>query len=206
MNMQQTTPPAGFRENRNGHLVPESQIKAIDLARDELVSEIIKRAVELRQQLQEFKVATFNDIAAFVQLSAEQYGATIGGTKGNVTLISYDGRYKVVRAIQDKIQFDERLQAAKKLIDACFDDWTFAAAEEARTVINDTFQVDKDGNVSVGRVLSLRRYQFNDPRWKQAMVAIADAVTVIASKSYVRFYERDDRGMYQPISLDMAVV
>lgn len=204
MNLQSI--PAGFRQNRHGHMVPESQIKAIDRARDELVLEKIARALALREQLRNFKRSTFDDIAAFVQLSAEQYGARLGGDKGNVTLLSFDGRYKIIRAIQDNITFDERLQAAKALIDECLNDWTEGARDELRTLVNNAFRVDQDGNIKTGEVLSLRRLQFDDERWQQAMVAISDAVTVVGSKTYVRFYERDELGQYQPISLDMAAV
>lgn len=198
--------PDGYRENRAGHMVPESQIKAIDLARDTLVQEKIQCALALRDALRAFKRGVFDDIAAFVQLSAEQYGARIGGDKGNVTLLSFDGRYKVVRAIQDSITFDERLQAAKALIDECLNDWTEGARAELRTLVNNAFRVDQDGNIKTGEVLSLLRLQFEDTRWQQAMAAISDAVTVVGSKTYVRFYERDERGQYQPISLDVAGV
>ncbi len=66
-----------------------------------------------QQSLRDFKALVFGDIAAFVQLSAEQYEVNIGGAKGNLTLFSFDGKYKVVRQCQDSIRFDERLQAAK---------------------------------------------------------------------------------------------
>lgn len=206
MSTHQNTIPDGYREDRNGRLVPENQIKAIDRQRDELVQEKIVRALALREQLRAFKRGAFDDIAAFVQLSAEQYGARLGGDKGNVTLLSFDGRYKLIRAIQDSITFDERLQAAKALIDECLNDWTEGARAELRTLVNNAFRVDQDGNIKTGEVLSLRRLKFDDTRWQQAMTAISDAVTVVGSKTYVRFYERDERGQYQPISLDVAGV
>ncbi|WP_374188659.1 DUF3164 family protein [Avibacterium paragallinarum] len=37
-----------------------------------------------------------------------------GGNKGNITLFSYDGKYKIVRAISDHLQFDERIQALRR--------------------------------------------------------------------------------------------
>ncbi len=206
MSTHENTIPDGYREDRNGRLVPENQIKAIDRQRDELVQEKIVRALALREQLRAFKRGAFDDIAAFVQLSAEQYGARLGGDKGNVTLLSFDGRYKLIRAIQDSITFDERLQAAKALIDECLNDWTEGARAELRTLVNNAFRVDQDGNIKTGEVLSLRRLKFDDTRWQQAMTAISDAVTVVGSKTYVRFYERDERGQYQPISLDVAGV
>lgn len=200
------SPPEGFRENRYGHFVPEDQIKPIDLARDQLVVDKISQALQLREQLREFKLGLFGDIAALVQLSAEEYGARIGGDKGNVTLTSYDGRYKMIRAIQDVILFDERLQAAKALIDECMKDWTEGARAELRTLVDNAFRMDQDGNIKTGAVLALRRLKFDDPRWQRAMLAIGDAMTAVGSKAYVRFYQRDEQGMYQPISLDMAVV
>ncbi len=180
--MTTSTIPEGYREDRKGRLVQENQIAAIDLVRDQQVAELINGAKKLHQQMAEFRGTAFGDIAAFVKLSAEQYGASIGGDKGNVTLMSYDGRYKIVRAVQDSIQFDERLQAAKALIDDCLNDWTEGSRAELRTLVNNAFRVDNDGSIKTGEVLSLRRLKFDDPRWTQAMAAISDAVTVVGAR------------------------
>lgn len=204
--MSNTPIPEGYREDRNGHLVPEAQIKAIDLARDGLVRDLVDQALLLREQLRKFKRGAFDDIAAFVQLSAEQYGARIGGDKGNVTLFSFDGRYKMIRAIQETLQLDERLQAAKALIDECLNEWTEGSRSELRVLVNNAFRVDQDGTIKTGQVLGLRRLNIQDERWQRAMAAIGDAVMIVGSKTYVRLYERDSRGEYLPISLDVAGV
>jgi len=195
----------GYLENAAGHLVPIEKVRPIDLARDELVREIVQKAKDVSANIAEFKVATFADIAAFVQLSAEQYGAKIGGNKGNVTLLSYDGRYKVQRAISETISFDERLQAAKALIDECITDWAASSRPEIQVLVGDAFQVDKEGNINTGRVLGLRRLDIQDERWLRAMQAIGEALQVVGSKSYVRVYERiGDTGEYRAIPLDVA--
>lgn len=198
--------PEGFRQDAQGRLVPETHIKPIDLARDALVREIVEKAKALNRAIAEFKAATFDDIAAFVQLSAEEYRVRLGGKKGNVQLLSFDGRYKVLRAIQENIAFDERLQAAKALIDECLAEWVEGARSELRVLVNDAFRVDQAGNIRTGQVLSLRRLAIDDSRWQQAMSAIAEAVQVVGSKSYVRVYERDANGEYRPIALDIAGV
>lgn len=203
--MNQPTTPQGYMKDPVGRLVPIESVKPIDIERDKLVKEIIGRAKTLNGQIAEFKTAAFGDIAAFIELSAEQYGAKVGGTKGNVTLLSFDGKYKVQRAIAEHISFDERLQAAKALIDECIHDWSRDSRPELKTLVNDAFQVDKEGNINTGRVLGLRRMDIDDERWKKAMQAIGDAVQVVGSKSYIRVYERDDAtGDYNPISLDVA--
>jgi len=197
--------PDGFREDTQGRLVAETMIKPIDLARDQLVAELVKGARNARDTLRNYKSRAFGDIEAFVALSAEQYGVSLGGQKGNVSLLSFDGRYKVVRAIAESIVFDERLQAAKELIDECLRDWTEGARAELRTLIADAFRVDQQGNIRTGSVLALRRLDIADDRWQRAMLAISEAVQVVGSKSYVRVYERDDAtGEYRPIALDIA--
>lgn len=203
----QATIPEGFRVNAKGHLIPEAQIKPIDLARDALVADIVAGATVLNQQMAEFKMHAFADIAALVELSAEQYGVTMGGSKGNVQLVSFDGRYKVVRAIAENITFDERLQAAKKLIDECLNEWSDQAPGELRVIVQDAFDVDKAGNISTGKILTLRRYAIEDGRWKRAMTAISDAIQVTGTKPYIRIYERDDvSGEYGRLSLELAGV
>lgn len=196
--------PKGYMQDSAGRLVPIESIKPIDLMRDQLVGELIGKAKALNQQITTFKGQVFGDIAAFADLSAEQYGARIGGQKGNITLFSFDGRYKVLRAKSEYLAFDERLQAAKALIDECISEWSQGSPVPLQVLVNDAFAVSKEGKIDTQRVLALRRHEIDDPRWKSAMKAIGEAVQVVGSKAYVRCYERDDNGEYQPIALDVA--
>lgn len=199
--------PEGFRVDAKGHLVPVDLIKPIDLARDEFVTDLALRAKSVSECISYFKQDAFGDIKAFVELSAEQYGATIGGKKGNVTLLSFDGRFKIIHAVQDSIKFDERLQAARALIDECAVEWTQDARSEVRVLVNEAFRADKAGEISTGRVLGLRRLEIEDERWQRAMQAISDAVQVVGSKSYIRVYERiGTSDQYAPIPLDIASI
>jgi len=199
--------PQGYKQDAKGRLIPVETIKPIDMARDQLVGEIVQKAQRVSRTLGEFKTGVFADIGAFIELSAERYEAKLGGAKGNVSLVSFDGRYKVQRAIQDTLTFDEGLQAAKSLIDECVHEWTEGARSEIRALINDAFNVDKEGNISTGRILSLRRLDIQDEKWQRAMDALNDSVRVQCSKSYIRVYERvGDTDQYRAIPLDIAGV
>ncbi|MCG8993241.1 DUF3164 family protein [Laribacter hongkongensis] len=199
--------PQGYKQDAKGRLIPVETIKPIDMARDQLVGEIVQKAQRVSKTLGEFKTGVFADIGAFIELSAERYEAKLGGAKGNVSLVSFDGRYKVQRAIQDTLTFDEGLQAAKSLIDECVHEWTEGARSEIRALINDAFNVDKEGNISTGRILSLRRLDIQDEKWQRAMDALNDSVRVQCSKSYIRVYERvGDTDQYRAIPLDIAGV
>jgi len=197
----------GFMLNAVGHYVPESMVAPIDKQRDQLVKELLSKATIVNSSLVEFKNIAFADIAAFIELSAEEYNTKVGGKKGNVTLYSFDGQYKVQFAVAEKIKFDERLQAAKTLIDECIKAWSEGSSPEIQVLVQSAFETDKEGNLNHGRILSLRRYAIKDERWQRAMLAIGESIQVVGSKQYVRFYQRrDDTDQYDAISLDFASV
>ncbi|MDH0050266.1 DUF3164 family protein [Comamonas terrigena] len=199
--------PAGYWENAKGNLVPESKVKAIDKLRDQLVKDLCARAEVKSADIGKFKLGTMADVHAFIDASVEQYGVKAGGKKGNATLMSFDGKKKVVLQMQDRITFGEQLQAAKALIDQCVTRWAANADDNIKVLITDAFQVDKEGLINTGRVLGLLRLEIDDPDWKMAMKAIADSRQVADTKAYIRFYQRSDTsGDWKPISLDMAAV
>ena len=195
-----------YWEDAKGRLVPISMIGEADRLRDELVREVVDSARKVQAAMQRFKLQTMGDVQAFVDLSAEKYQVKLGGQKGNLTLVTFDGRFKVQVAISEHLTFDERLQAAKKLIDECLTDWTGDSRDEIKTIVLDAFQVDKEGRINTGRILGLRRLAIDDDRWQRAMSAIADSIQVVGSKTYLRIYERGPDGKYTPITLDLAAL
>jgi hypothetical protein len=198
--------PQGYWKDANGALIPIGKIKEIDKDRHRTVMELSEAAKLASSRLLAFKLQAMTAIQDFIQRSLEQYEVKTGGDKGNVTLVSFDGRYKITRQVQDSIVFDERLQAAKALIDECIHAWAKGSNSNIKVLVNDAFQVDKAGAVNTARVLGLRRLAIEDPTWARAMTAISDSMRVASSKSYIRFYERDEAGNYEAINLDVAGV
>lgn len=196
--------PEGYRFNAQGHLVPEGQIKAIDLLRDDVVKNVVKAARIEQQRLAAFKAEAMNHVADFVDLSAEEYGVNYGGTKGNVTLVSFDGRYKLQRAMGEHRIFDERIQAAKTKIDACIQRWSEGSSDQIKALVDHAFRVNKQGHIDVNQVLSLRQLDIDDAEWLDAMEAIADSIQITGTSSYLRLYERQESGVYTQIPLDIS--
>ncbi len=205
--MTETTIPTGYWQDANGNLIPESKVKDIDKLRHQTVIELCDQAKDIHRALQSFKAHAMAEVAAFISTSVEQYGVKSGGEKGNATLTSFDGRFKVVRQMQDKLVFGEQLMAAKALIDECVHTWAEGANDNIKALVNHAFQTDREGKINTGRVLGLRRLDIRDPKWQQAMQAIADSMQTASTKPYVRFYERNDAtGEYVAINLDVAAV
>lgn len=200
-----TTIPEGYWKDGKGNLVPIANIKQIDILRDELVKKIVLRGHMVSEELAKFKAEAFSEIDAFIELSFSEYQVLLGGKKGNITLHSYEQRYKLEIQVAERIAFDERLQAAKQLIDECIRKWGADAHPGLMTLINDAFQVDKTGKVSTSRVMGLRRHAIDDETWKRAMEAISDSMQTVGSKRYLRLYERiNEADEYRPVPLDLA--
>jgi len=199
--------PEGYMMDHRGALVPVDIVKDVDKLRDSLVQEIVRSATHLSEVLAEFKRKAMTDVSAFVELSSEKYNVKWGGTKGNITLTSFDGKYRVVRSINEYITFDERLEAAKLLLDECLKSWTSEASEELKKVVNFAFKMDKTGKISTARIMGLLRVDIKDTNWKTAMEAITESIQVSGSKAYIRVYKRvDDTDKYEQINLDLAAL
>ncbi len=199
--------PEGHMRDTQGRLVPTEMVKEIDRDRDTLVREIVANALAQQTALLKFKTGAMGDIEAFIELSGEKYGAKVGGNKGNVTLSSFDGQYKVQRSVSEYIVFDERLQVAKTLIDECIHKWTEGSPANVKALVDHAFKTDAEGKVSTGRILGLKSLNIHDEKWLSAMQAISDSMRIAGSKMYMRVYERvGDSDQYQPISLDIAAL
>ena len=189
----------------NGGLIPVSAVKGQHLLEDQLVREEMGHAVALSDQLSRFLGHFVENLTAYEQLVAEQYGARVGGAKGNKTLMTYDGLFKITVQVADNVVFGPELQIAKSLVDECLTDWTAGAGDELKAVIQRAFNTDKEGQINRAALYSLLRLEIADPRWQSAMQAIRDAMRVVGSKSYVRFYRRESAdGAWRPVTIDLA--
>lgn len=195
-----------YMKDHRGNLVPKKMVKEIDIIRNDLVLEIVKKATELNRSIAQFKQFAMGEIEAFVSQSAEQYGINYGGEKGNIQLHTFDGKFRLVKSIGEYIVFDERLQIAKKLIDDCVLEWSQGTRMEMAALINHSFEVNKQGKINTDRILSLRRLDIKNDKWIKAMEAIGDSITTTGSKSYIRLYERNDDEKYEQIPLDLASI
>jgi extradiol dioxygenase family protein len=199
--------PEGYMQNSSGHLVPVEHVSDYDKLKDQTVVKIIDSAIFMQKQLREFKTAVMADIYAMIEIAHEKYQAKHGGKKGNISLTSFDGHLKVVLNVSEFMTFDERLTVAKSLVDECLKEWTEGARPEIQTIVNAAFEVDNKGNISTTKVLSLLKLEFSDEKWKRAMKAIKESLTVQHSKKYVRFYRRiglEDK--WEAIPLDIAAL
>lgn len=189
-----------------GRLVPIGLVKDIDKLEDQLVHKILGYADGLNQQIARFKGHTFDDIGTFLDLLAEKYNwKPKDGAKGNMTFVTFNGCMKVQVAISDTLVFGPELQIAKGLIDECIAEWSEGSCDEIRALVEHAFRTDKEGQVSREAVFSLRKISIDDQRWINAIQAINDSIRIQGSKTYLRFYRRDNpTDRWQNVTIDLA--
>lgn len=194
-----------YMADAKGALVPLELVKAQDQFQDETVRKIIGYAIALSEQTARFKAHVFEDISTFEDVLAMEYGATLGGPKGNKTLMSYDGLFKVSVRTADRFDFGPELQIAKSLVDECLSDWTSGAQAELRAVVTDAFNVDKEGKINRAALLKLKKLEIQDERWQRAMKAIKDAERAVGKATYVNCHQRPaPDAPWEHISIDLA--
>ena len=204
-NGRQIVNGAEYMQDAKGALVPVALIKPQHVLQDEVVRKIIGYAIALSAQVARFKAHTFEDLGGFEALLEQEYGSTIGGAKGNKTLMSHDGLFKVQVQVADYIDFGPELQTAKGLIDECLNEWAAGARDELRAIVTRAFNTDKPGQINRSEVFMLLRLDIDDARWQRAMQAIRDAMRVVGSKTYVRCYRRETQeAQWEAVSIDLA--
>ncbi len=196
-----------FLTTPEGAKMPINKIKPADLARHNLVNNIVGETKAAQELLKKHKEDTLLKIYEFLDEVAKQYGTTYGGTKGNVTLTSYDQKMKVVISKNEQIAFTEQLAIAEKLVGECLEDWSDGANENLVAFVKTAFHRTKEGGVSVGKMLGLLRLEIKEDKWQRAMLALKDSMVNSGSKSYLRVYERvDAENAWIAIPLDVAKV
>jgi hypothetical protein len=184
---------------------PLELVKPQHQLEDQTVRTIVGYAAALSAQIARFKQHTFDDIGSFEAILAQEYDARLGGKKGNKTLMTVDGLYKVQVAVADHIDFGPELQIAKELVDECLNEWAADSRPEIRAIVTRAFNTDKAGQINRSEVFMLLRLEITDERWQRAMTAIRDAMRVVGSKTYVRCYRRERHDApWIAITLDVA--
>ena len=194
-----------YMENAKGALVPKELIKPAAKLEDETVRKIIRFAVELSAQITRFRGHSFGNLGDLMALLEQEHGVKKGGTKGNMTFMTIDGLQKVTVQVADFIAFGPELQIAKGLIDECLNEWASDSRPEIRAVVTRAFNTDKEGQINQSELFMLMRLDIEDERWQRAVKAIREAIRVIGSKEYIRFYQRKtQQDRWEPITIDLA--
>ncbi|MDF3840458.1 DUF3164 family protein [Pseudomonas citronellolis] len=202
--------PAGWVRNATGNLVHESEISEQDRLRDRVVMDIAAVALRLNSELKALKAKALADIDDLITIAGEKYDMKLGGPKGNVSLLSFDGQFKLKRIHQDSIGYTEAMEVAKAKVFECISRWGQTVHEDAHkhlfTLATRAFRPTKSGEISISRVTEMLGAEINDPDWKAAKQAVMDSLIVNGKAVYIQVQQRAEGKKYSTILLDIAGV
>jgi hypothetical protein len=112
--------------------------------------------------LQGYKVEGFALIERFIEKSAREHKVKVRGRNGGFSLMSYDGFFKIVVVNDEKIVVNEKVSIAREAIFACVKKWSEGSNANLVEIVRRAFETDKQGHLSIGRLLALRSYKIDD--------------------------------------------
>lgn len=199
----------GFWLNAKGEAVHPDMIRVDEQLKTELVERIIDAAQHLKVLISIFKTESNEQVDAYFSLLLQNYGVDAKGksVKGNLNLENFSSTSKVEIRAMDTLKPDEKIHIAKMKVDEFLKDETVDSPPLVRTLVMKAFDVDKKGNIDVKKLLALLRYDITEPRWVEAMAILTDSLQVASTKSYIRFYTRENsESDWKLIPLDIAAV
>jgi hypothetical protein len=203
----------GRMRDGDDSLVLVQNIRETDLLYHDLVLGIAVIWQSLAGKIERFKGYNFRDVQTVLALLNEKHGVKRGGTEGNMSFFTFDRKFKLVIAIQKKLDFGPELQMAEKKLGEALDDMAASNGDETnnsnaadlRTLLSAAFKL-VDGKIRVSEVLRLRGFKISNPLWNEGMDIVDTALIVTSKKRQIRLYERNESGAYVAIPLDIAAL
>jgi len=148
---------------------------------------------ELAEFTKDKKKQIFEEMQAYRDLLAQEYGLRSGGTRGGMTIRTYDAHTEIKLEERDYYRVTPEITIAQALIGKILDDLTEQASGDLRAIVMRAFDTDKrTGQPNVGSILKLKSMVIDHPQWPEARRALEDSLVVISSKSAVTCHVRPD--------------
>lgn len=201
------TIPDGYIMKANGDLVKEENLTPVEREEHKLVNLLFPKAEALHDSIGRFKYEAMNAVEEFVKRCVAEHGVRrFERIKGNIQFVTVDGKYKIQRAIDEKIEYDSTIEVARQKFDMYVDVLEQQSGDDAKLFIKEAFSM-KNNRWSVSKLVELCNKKIDHPLYKQAAKALREALFVGSSKAYLRFYIRDDADeQWVPMPLQFSSV
>lgn len=185
------TVPAGFVFNAKGDLIKESNLTPLQREEDKLCKALFPMAKSLHDQMAAFKYQSMHMVEQVIERCVKEHNIIkLKKIKGNVKFISVDGLLQVSRSIDDRIDINSNIEAARQLFDQYRDVIKRDASGDAQQWIDTSFET-KNGKMSTGKLIEIMNKEIDHPIYRQGVEALRKSLFVSGTKAYLRFYFRE---------------
>lgn len=176
---------------------------AYENLRDEAISNMVSSAQQLNKQLEGFKKGSFDMIETLYKMLQEHSDRHANG-KGNVTLDTADGQFRVVYKRSDNTRFDERAtQAEAHIVDFLTSE--YPEGSNTSKLIRSLLE-RKKGALDKNLVLKLigMKNDFKNEHWQKGIDLLQESIVPDNTKFYAEYYNRSEQGEWTPVILNFA--
>lgn len=190
-----------------GNEIPAKYVPKHEKRRDAVVEKIFKKAQKLEAAMKKQKAEITEEIKKYIATITSE-NKIKKDWKGNLSLTGFSGTIQVELDIKDVVQYDERLNMAKGLIDEYLQRKCAANGnDELKTIVHQTFNIDKKGVVNQYMLKRLCKINIKDKTWQQAIKLIKESEQVTNTKEYTVFrYRETSRDKWQTINLNFSSI
>jgi len=170
--------------------------------RETTIQSLMGQALEINDIMQGFKNEAFAELRFLSEFISET--TTKEDWKGNFTIKSRDGKFKIEYSRQVLGDFDERSNEAVNLISEFVSERYQQDAPTRKLVVS--LLERKNGQLDIKMVQKLyaMENEFSDEKWLKGLQLLKDSWQSGDSKEYVRFWQKDSANGWKAIKLDFA--
>lgn len=177
--------------------------QAYESLRNDSVKEIVQKAIDVNGILSAFKAESFTGIETLYEMLQEHSDRHANG-KGNVTLDTSDGKYRVVFRRSDQTRFDERAtQAEAHVLDFLTSE--YPEGSNTSKLIRSLLE-RKKGALDKNLVLKLigMKNDFENEHWRKGIELLQESIVPDYTKYYAEYFYRNEENEWIPIVLSFS--
>jgi hypothetical protein len=185
----------------------EKERKAYEAKRDETVSEIMQRAIELQGELEQFKAMCHASMEEQA-IALREYGGLRSNSKGGFSITDATGTLRVTRRRDTEPSWDERSTKAVELIKDFLSDTIKKKDIDLYEILMSFLEKNENGDLEYARVMNLWQHEerYGDPRWKEGLKLIKESYNNHLKGYGYEFKTRGSDKKWQTINLTFASV
>lgn len=193
-------------KDKDGVEIPSKYIHKLDIEKHHLALALAKKAQKINETLVAFKKELMEKCDELYERARTEAQLKVrDNSKGTYSITSIDKKVKIELRVTEFGGFGDGIHIAHELIKEFLMERTKNIDADIAAIATSAFET-RGGNFDVKKVLDLKKYNIQHPKWVQAMKEIDKAYEVRNTKRYPRVWLMDDNGEYKIVNLDFASI
>lgn len=189
-------------KSATGAEIPSKFLRKVDKQRHEAAQRYYDKALKLQDQILKFKKELTEHCDKLQAAYMADYNVKLNeNARGGFTMSTLDKEIQIEFSVGSRMQFDDRIDAAKIRFFDYIDEVTSGTVPELRQIVETAFQTSR-GKLDPKKILQLLQLKIEHPTWKQATDLLTQSMSSNITKRYITIRKKDAEGKYENVVLD----